>query len=1211
MASRVRWPVVLTVLTLSAISMPALPHAAPQAVAAETRPPDFDIRDTMPAAAARVATAQNRAGTRAARPARVNRDSGTARVLDNPAITAPETTAAGIARWLSIDAAHLGLQRSDLASLVVVRDYVTRATNVRHLVFRQEVDGHPVFDSSIAVHLAAGGRVLRLTSNAAPVEGRNPTPLITAATALAEAVRHASGAPATPALAWLPVAGTLRLAWHTTVSRGDGEDVADVLIDAHTGELLVRRSRARDAQAIARVLQSSARAAATPRQPDAMPVGDASSPACPPPANHELRRLDAPFRDASTVVAPAGRLDGNNARVFRGNGGEAATGTSTPDGWLFDFPFNSPASAETHLFFAANFVHDFFYDLGFDEAAGNFQADNLGRGGASGDPLRVNARAPGRNNANYVHAPDGTSPTINMFLWDGAGCWGADVDGDGSADLDGDYDLDIFVHEFHHGVSLRLNTAFTGNEAGAIGEGGGDFFAYSVNGDPTLAEYSRPGGLRSINGKGYADWTCLLGFFCEVHDNGEIWANVLWDVRERFGADAVRGGGDAAIDESHQLYFDSLLLSPPAPTLLDMRDAMLLADTVRNPTPSGSANYCRLWESFAGRGMGVSARDTADNGLNQVTAAYDVPAGCVPPPGPAVVTIAATAATANESGTLAGSVTIRRDSAADRPLTVSLMVGGSASPGVDYATLADPTIPAGATEVTLAVVPVDDTIVENNETVTVTLRAGAGYVVGSPAAAAVTIVSDDVAPDLAVTAVTAPARAAPGAAIVVTDTTRNQGTGAAPHSQTTFLLSRDALLDASDTLLGSREIAAIAVGATSTGSATVVLPEPLTVGNYFLFAKADGAGELVELSENNNIRAVSMSIGPDLIVAALTAPGTAAAGSSIPVTDTTGNQGAAPAAASSTRFFLSTNALFDPADVPLAARAVPALAANGSSTATSNVTLPSTLATGTYYLLAQADGGRAIAELSEINNTRAAAIRIGADLVISGLTVPPRAAAGATIAITDTTSNSGSGGAAASTTAFYLSSNLTLEPGDIKLSPVRSLPALPAGEASTGTTTVTMPMVAAGTWYVLAAADDSGTVLETQETNNLRASSVLVGPDLVFQSASAPTLATAGSAISITSTVRNAGAGAATASTTRFYLSANMGLDAGDLLLNASEAVPLLSPDGVHTASTTVPLPADRSGTFYVLIVADADRAVQETNEGNNLTARILQLIVR
>ena len=89
-----------------------------------------------------------------------------------------------------------------------------------------------------------------------------------------------------------------------------------------------------------------------------------------------------------TVVADTGRLEGNNARVFRGDGGPSATGRPTEHGWLFDFAFNSAASAETLLFFAGNFVHDLFYDLGFDEPAGNFQADNFDRGGMGGDPLQ-------------------------------------------------------------------------------------------------------------------------------------------------------------------------------------------------------------------------------------------------------------------------------------------------------------------------------------------------------------------------------------------------------------------------------------------------------------------------------------------------------------------------------------------------------------------------------------------------------------------------------------------------------------------------------------------------------------------------------------------------------------------------------------------------------------------------------------------------------
>ena len=134
------------------------------------------------------------------------------------------------------------------------------------------------------------------------------------------------------------------------------------------------------------------------------------------------------------------------------------------------------------------------------------------------------------------------------------------MDGDGAADLDGSYDLDIVLHEFQHGVSQRLNTAFTGSEADAIGEGAGDFFAYSVNGDTNLADYSRPGGIRSVNAKTYGDWFCLLGFFCEPHSNGEIFANVLWDVRERFRTDLVRGSEAAAVNESHQLYVDALKL---------------------------------------------------------------------------------------------------------------------------------------------------------------------------------------------------------------------------------------------------------------------------------------------------------------------------------------------------------------------------------------------------------------------------------------------------------------------------------------------------------------------------------------------------------------------------------------------------------------------------------------------------------------------------
>jgi Fungalysin metallopeptidase (M36) len=317
--------------------------------------------------------------------------------------------------------------------------------------------------------------------------------------------------------------GGARLAWHVEIEPDGAPQFYDMLIDARTGELLLRRNRVLDADGTGRVVQSDATQALDPRRPDQMPAGAMG---CPPPDNHELRNLTSPFRDGPSVRhRPV--VWQQRARFRRTLGNEGVLGSFDGSRWLFDHPFNTAASSETALFFALNFAHDFFYDLGFDEAAGNFQVDNFGRGGAGGDPVTALARAPGRNNATYQHALEGASPTISMFLFDGLGCWSEDVDGDGTPDIDGDYDTDVVLHEFHHGVSMRLNTAWSGNEAGTMGEGGSDYFAYTVNGDTTLADYSRPGGLRGVNAKTYADWTCMLFIFCEVHDNGEIWANAL------------------------------------------------------------------------------------------------------------------------------------------------------------------------------------------------------------------------------------------------------------------------------------------------------------------------------------------------------------------------------------------------------------------------------------------------------------------------------------------------------------------------------------------------------------------------------------------------------------------------------------------------------------------------------------------------------------
>ena len=1182
----------------------------PAAIQADRRPqPDFDVRAGRPPAAPLPLAVEQR-GRAAGRRVRLDRDTGAVRVLEDANLGGPpRATAATLRGILASNARLLGLLPSDLSSLTPVRDYTSGSTGLRHVTFTQSVDGIPVFDSAITMHLGTDGTIVRITSNAARTDGRSGPAILTAEAAM-QAVASDLGrsTPGTTAsLAWLPVEGRLTLAWHV-VAPVSADEIYDELVSAASGEVLLRRNRVRFAQSSGRVAQSDAMLRLDPRQPDAMPLGSGG---CPPAVNFLLRSLDAPFRDSATVVANTGRLQGNNVHVYRGAApNESAAGTYDGTQWVFDFPFNTQGSAETGLFFGLNFVHDFFYDLGFDEAAGNFQQDNFGRGGLGGDVLKANARASGRNNANFTFAPDGTSPTINMFLWDGTGCWAQDVDGDGTLDLDGDYDFDIVIHEFHHGVSLRLNTSFTGDEAGAIGEGGGDFFAYSVSGNPSLAEYAAPPeGIRSVNAKGYADWSCLLGIICEVHDNGEIWANVLWDVRERFGLDLVRGSEAAAINEVHQLYVDALKLSPPSPTMLDMRDAMLQADALRNAgTPS--ANFCRIWEPFAARGMGVNATDTQDNGFNQVVAGYGVPAGCQPPPAPPTVTVTATTPSASEAGPVNGVFTITRSDISQTALIVNYSVGGTATPGTDYVALSGSVaIPAGAAGATVTVVPIDDTALENNETVVLALRPVSSYVVGTPSSATVTIASDDVAPDLVETALTVPRVGGSLATLSVNDTAKNQGTGASTTSTTYFYLSQNLALDTADAMIGSRSVPALAVGETSSGTATVTLPDGLAAGTYYVFAKADGPGSVVETLETNNTRWASILIGPDLVVTALTAPSAAGAGATIAVSDTTANQGGGLAPASTTRFYLSTNYTLDAGDVALESRAVPALDQGASSPFTTNVTVPAGTPTGTYYFMAKSDAGDAVPESSEANNVRYVLMRIGGDLYVSALSVPARAAAGDTIAVTDTTKNIGAGAVNASTTAFYLSANLSLDASDVRLQPDRDVPPLAAGAYSAVTTAVTLPPVAAGTWYVLANADDAGVVPEVQETNNLRWGTLMVGPDLTVSTVVAPTTAVAGATIAVTDTVKNAGAAGAGPSITRYYLSTNASLDAGDRLLDGTRSVPAIGGGLSNTGSASVVIPAGLTGTWYLFAVADDTGLVAEASETNNKSyARAMQI---
>ncbi len=173
--------------------------------------------------------------------------------------------------------------------------------------------------------------------------------------------------------------------------------------------------------------------------------------------------------------------------------------------------------------------------------------------------------------------------------------------------------------------------------------------------------------------------------------------------------------------------------------------------------------------------------------------------------GGTLVSITATDGVATEAGSTTGTLTVTRSGSTTGELTVLYAVTGTASAGSDYEPLSGSvTIPAGSATTAITITPVNDTVVEGNETVTVTLGDGAGYTVGAPNSATVTIVSDDVAT----------------VTIVATDPTATE----AGRTTGTFTVSRTGSTTAPLTVLYA------VAGTASAGADYPTLPGSVTIG---------------------------------------------------------------------------------------------------------------------------------------------------------------------------------------------------------------------------------------------------------------------------------------------------------------------------------------------------------------------------------------------
>ena len=369
---------------------------------------------------------------------------------------------------------ELGLTGSDINDYAVSSEVTDRHTGVTHVYLQQLHKGIEVHAAILNVNVTRDGNVLsagnRFVANiAAAAGGQN------ARKAAVDAVRAAAGhlglkpskefkvlarrggpgdattvsdggvavKPIEARLVWLPVDAAVRLAWILDIEEASGEHWWNAFVDATTGEslgaqdLIVHDSASAIAAAIAHPAGLATPIASfpptdgatyrvfampfeSPSDGDRSLVSNAANPNASPFGWHDTNGVSGP---EFTITR------GNNVHAYadRDNNNVVDPGSS-PDGGpglSFDFaldldrrPLDSQPAMVTNLFYWNNIMHDVTYEYGFDEAAGNFQVNNYGKGGLGNDDVRAEAQdGSGRNNANFGTPVDGLRPRMQMFEW--------------------------------------------------------------------------------------------------------------------------------------------------------------------------------------------------------------------------------------------------------------------------------------------------------------------------------------------------------------------------------------------------------------------------------------------------------------------------------------------------------------------------------------------------------------------------------------------------------------------------------------------------------------------------------------------------------------------------------------------------------------------------------------------------------------------------
>ncbi|MDB9444753.1 CARDB domain-containing protein [Anabaena sp. CS-542/02] len=481
-------------------------------------------------------------------------------------------------------------------------------------------------------------------------------------------------------------------------------------------------------------------------------------------------------------------------------------------------------------------------------------------------------------------------------------------------------------------------------------------------------------------------------------------------------------------------------------------------------------------------------------------------------------------------------------------------------------------------------------------------------------------------PDLVITAATAPASGNIGSTIEVSWTVKNQGIGAAQRDwYDAIYISDDEIYDYSDTYVSNVYIweqTPLAADGSYTITSNITLPNTAP-GNRYLLFRTDYSwwNYQVETDETNNTFAVPITLGaPDLVITAATAPASGNIGSTIEVSWTVKNQGIVTAETDwYDAIYISDDEIYDSSDTFITSQFISEqtpLAADGSYTITSNITLPNT-ATGNRYLLFRTDYSwwNYQGETDETNNTFAVPITIleGPDLVVSNITAPVESLSGQSIDISWSVTNQGIVDAEGTWWDRVDLVNATTGEFTRNLGNFSFTGSIAAGASLERTQSVNIPLELNGEYKVVVTTDYWGNLAEgTQNENNNTTTDEEVFtiqispiPNLQVTGVTAPSTAFSSQETLIEWTVTNTGNGATNAPVwyDMVYLSIlDQVLDDTDIYLGQVTNPSYLNSGDSYNNSLTVTLPRGIDANYYFLVQTDVYNQVNEVdNEGDNL----------